>query len=150
MPLYNSFKADLLGGAVGVSADAAGGTLRVLLLSASYTPDVDTHTRYSDLSAHEVNLHGATGYAAGGLALSGSLAITFDTTNDRGYFDAADVTWGSSTITARYLAIVKVRAAGVNKNLDNLVGYIDFGSNQSSSNGNFTLQWNASGILLLT
>jgi hypothetical protein len=81
------------------------------------------------------------------LWLSGA-AFSTDLTNDRAAFDADDSTWPASTITARYAAIVKVR--GGHGNFDNLVGYIDFGSNQSSSNGAFTIQWNSLGVMLLT
>ncbi len=109
--------------------------------------------RYGDVSAHELNIAdpGRTvGYFAGGQAISGALVYTQDNTNDLGSWDAADITWTSSTITARYAVIVKVRSNGLNKELDNLIGYIDFGSNQSSSNGSFTLQWNTVGVLALT
>lgn len=150
MPLYNKFKYDTLAGTVTLSGDMVQGLIRGILLSGSYAPNIDTHTNYGHLSAHEVNLHGATGYTAGGLAISGSVAVSQDNTNDRGAIDAADITWGSSTITARYLAIVKVRNGGLDKQLDNAIGYIDFGSNQSNSNGNFTIQWNSDGIILLT
>lgn len=153
MPFYNSGKRDVLEGAVSLSADAAAGRLFCILVSGSYSPDIDAHFRYGSVSAHEVNVAdpGRTvGYNAGGLALSASVAFATDTTNDRGTFDAADVTWASSTIAARYAVIVKIRNAGANKELDNLVAFIDFGSTQSSSNGNFSIQWNSSGILALT
>lgn len=152
MPLYNSGKADMMSGAIALSADALAGTLRVILLSASYTGDIDAHTRYTSLSAHEVSVTGpvATGYSSGGQAISASVVISADNGNDRCYFDAADNTWTSSTITARYAAIIKQRASGSNKELDNVVGYLDFGSAQASSNGSFTISWNSAGIILLT
>lgn len=153
MPFYNSGKRELLDGSISVSADAVQGKLFVILVSASYTPSIDSHTRYGDVSAHEVNVADPgriVGYSAGGQALSASVAFATDNTNDRGTFDAADLTWASSTISARYAIILKIRNSGTNKELDNLVAYIDFGSTQSSSNGNFTLQWNASGILGIT
>lgn len=151
LPLFNSFKKDQLTGAIAISADAVAGLIKVILLSASYTPDIDSHTRYGQVSAHEVSVAGSpTGYPSGGQAVSASLAFSTDTANDRAAFDAGDITWSSSTITARYAVLVKVRSAGLNKDLDNLIGYIDFGSNQSSSNGNFTIQWDSLGILLLS
>jgi hypothetical protein len=153
MPVYNIGKYDMMRGQISVSADASAKSLFVILLSASYTGDIDAHTRYRDLSAHEISVAdpGRTvGYSSGGQCLSGTPVCTVDNTNDWAKFDADDITWVSSTITARYLAIVKIRAAGANKENDNILGYIDFGSNQSSSNGNFTIQWNTNGILLLT
>lgn len=153
MPLYNSYKIDTMTGGVVLSADAAAGLLRVILVSGSYTGDIDAHTRYRDVSAAEISVAdpGRTvGYFSGGQAISASVTFTQDNTNDRGVFAAANNTWTSSTITARYAVILKQRASGLNKDLDNLVGYIDFGSNQSSSNGSFTIQWNASGIILFS
>lgn len=152
MPLYNSGKADMMTGAIALSADALAGLLRVILLSASYVGDIDSHLRYTSLSAHEVSVTGpiATGYSSGGQAISASIVISADNGNDRAYFDAADNSWTSSTITARYAAILKQRASGANKELDNLVGYLDFGSDKSSSNGTFQIAWNSAGIILFT
>jgi hypothetical protein len=61
--------------------------------------------------------------------------------------DAADSVWGSSTITARY-AVVYV-ATGTSST-SALIGYQDFGSDQSSTNGNFTVQWDSTGIVRIT
>lgn len=133
-----------------ISADSAAGTLRVILLSASYTPDIDSHTRYSHVSAHEINVTGpiAVGYFSGGQAVSASVSFLLDTVNDRSGFDAADNSWTNSTITARYIVLLKQRNNGSNKELDNLIAYIDMGSNQTSSSGIWTIQWNDAGILL--
>jgi hypothetical protein len=153
MPLYNSAKKDFLTGAISVSADAAAGLLHAILLSASYSGDIDSHTRYRDISAAEISVAHpafAQGYFANGLSLSASNVFAQDDSNDRGSWDSADVTWTSSTITARYLAIVKVRNGGLDKENDNLIGYIDLGSDQSSSNGSFSIQWSANGIILFT
>jgi hypothetical protein len=149
MPFYNSLKVDQLTGAVSLSADASAGLIKVVLLSASYVPDIDTHTRYRDVSAHEVNITGpvAVGYSAGGQSVSGSLVFAVDNVNDRATFDAADINWPTSTIAARYAALVKIRSSGANKELDNLIGYIDFGSTYASSSGSFTIQWNSIGII---
>lgn len=149
MPTFNSYKGDIITGAVSLSGDCAANLIRVILLSASWTPDIDANLRYGNISAHEINVADPgriVGYVAGGQAIS---AATFavDNTNDRGTWDAPDNTWPSSTISARYLVVVKVRASGANKELDNLVLYQDFGSTQSSSNGSYTIQWNANGIL---
>lgn len=58
---------------------------------------------------------------------------------------AANVTWTSSTITARY-ALIYDNTPATNKPL---LGYVDFGADQSSSNGNFTITWASAGILQL-
>lgn len=154
MPLYNSYKKDAMTGAVVLSADSAAvNGLKVILLSASYAGSIDNHTRYRDISAAEISIAHpafAQGYFSGGQALSAGNTFTQDNTNDRGAWDSGDITWTSSTITARYLAIVKVRDGGLDKENDNVVGYIDLGSDQSSSNGSFTIQWSSNGIILFT
>lgn len=153
MPFTNSFKSDQLTGAVSLSADAAAGLIKVILLSASFVPNIDTQTRYRDVSAAEISVAdpGRTvGYSSGGQALSASIVISADNGNDRAFFDAADVSWPSATITARYIALVKVRANGANKENDNLIGYIDMASDQTSSNGTFQIAWNSAGVILFS
>jgi hypothetical protein len=59
-------------------------------------------------------------------------------------FDADDVVWTSSTITARY-AIVYY-STGV-ASTSPLLSLLDFESNQSSSSGDFRITWHALGIL---
>jgi len=61
--------------------------------------------------------------------------------------DAADTTWASSTITARYAVVY---ASTGTASTSPLIGYVDFGSDQSSTNGNFTITWDATGIVRVT
>jgi hypothetical protein len=133
--VYNQLKYDMGVGNVDLASD----TINCALLANTYTPDPDDDT-WADVSSHEVS---GTGYNAGGEALSGK-SVTKDDTSDLMKFDATDVTWSSSTITARHAVLYDVT------NADSLVCVLDFGSDQSSSNGDFTIQWNASGILTLT
>lgn len=63
-------------------------------------------------------------------------------------FDAADVTWGSSTITAaKGVIYCDTPATDATKPL---VGYIDFGGDVVSSAGNFTVTFDAAGIFFVT
>jgi len=62
-------------------------------------------------------------------------------------FDAADVTWATSAITARYAAIYKVGTAA---NSSPLLGYVDFGATGVTSGGTFTLTWPGNGIFAIT
>lgn len=135
--VYNRFKADLAQG--DLDLDAAGDQINVALLTSAYTPNAD-HNTFSQVSGNEVV---GTGYTAGGATLA-SQAVTQDDANDRMIFDAADVTWASSTITARYAVVYDVTNAG------SLICLIDFGEDKSSDNGDFTIQWNTNGILVLS
>lgn len=118
-------------------------TIKVALLTSSHTTNIDTQSYFSDVVANEVAATG--GYTAGGSALA-SKATTQNNTADNAMFDAADVTWATSTITARYAVIYK--STGVNST-SAILRIIDFGSNQASSGGDFTIQWDALGILTL-
>jgi hypothetical protein len=137
MPIYNNFKFRQLGGQISLSAD----TIKAALMTSSFSGNIDSHSVWSDVSSNEVAATG--GYVAGGTALA-SKTLTQDNSNDLAYFDAADTTWAASTITARFLVLYKdTGVAGTSA----LIGYYDFGSDKSSSSGNFTLQWAATGIL---
>lgn len=79
-----------------------------------------------------------TGYTAGGATLA-SKTVTEATRVTK--FDAADVQWTTSTITARYAVLYEV---------ENLLIWVDFGENKSSEAGTFKIVWNAGGIFTIT
>lgn len=135
---YNSFKTALQKGAVNLETDS----IKCMLVSSAYTPNIDTHNFLSDVTGEVTG----TGYTAGGQALA-TKSVTEDATNDLAKFDAADVTWAASTITARGAILYKDTGVATSSQL---IAYFDFGTDQSSSNGDFTVQWNASGILTLS
>jgi len=143
MPLYAKFPENALGGNAGgdVPIDFLSDTIKCALLTSSYTPAQTTHEWWSDVSANDVV---GTGYTAGGQALASKTlsASSLVTT-----MDAADPSWTSSTITARYAVFYKdTGTAGTSP----LIAYADFGSNISSTNGTFTVVLNASGLATIT
>lgn len=119
-------------------------TIKVALVGSGYTPNQDTHDYWDDVVANEVT---GTGYTAGGATLAGKTA-TYDATSNVIVLDANDVVWASSTITARYAVIYD--DSGATNAQKPLLGYVDFGSDQSSTNGNFTVTWDATGIIRVT
>lgn len=136
--IYNSFKRDIMNGALDLDTD----TIKVMLVTSSYTADQDAHTKRSDIT-NEVS---GTGYSAGGASLANK-AVTADNTDNEGVFDADDLTWSTATITARGAVLYKSRGGA--SSADELICYIDFGADKSSSAGNFTLQWDSEGIINL-
>jgi len=134
--VYNRFKANLANKIVDIEGD----TLKIALLDSNHSFDAD-HNTWADVSANEVS---GTGYTAGGQALSNA-SVTQDNTNDLAKLDADDVTWSGSTITAAFAVIYDDTLA--NKDL---ICCIDFGGDISSTNGDFTIQFNASGIITIT
>lgn len=119
-------------------------TIKVALLTNSYTPDQDAHNYLDDVIANEVS---GTGYTTGGNTLANK-TNTYNSATNVIVLDADDTTWSSSTITARY-AVVYDATPATNATKP-LIGYVDFGSDQSSSNGNFTITWDATGIVRIT
>ena len=115
-------------------------TIKVMLLDDNHSQDQDAHEFIDDVSANEVS---GTGYSAGGAALANK-AVTQDNTDNEGVFDADDLTWSSSSITARYAAIYKDTGT---PGTSPILAILDFGEDKTSTSGNFTIQWADEGIL---
>jgi hypothetical protein len=137
--LYGNFLLKALNKEVDFDSD----TIKVALVSSSYTPDQDAHDYFNDVSSYEVS---GTGYTAGGATLASKTA-TYDSATNVVILDAADTTWASSTITARYAVIYDSTGTA---STSPLIGYVDFGSDQSSTSGNFTITWDSTGIVRIT
>ncbi len=120
-----------------VNAWLSGKTIKCALLTSSYTPNLD-HDNFDDIT-NEVS---GTGYTAGGATMA-NVASTDDDTNDRSKLDADDVTWSTSTITARYAVIYYDTGTD---STSRLIAYIDFGEDKSSVGADFTIQFHANGI----
>ena len=117
--------------------DTTADRFKVMLVTSSYTPNFGTPDLKSDVT-HEVS---GTGYDAGGKSLT---SVTLTQSGGTSTFDAADLTWASSTITARAAVVYDDSLTN-----DPLIAYIDFGADKSSSAGDFVLSFNASGIFTL-
>jgi len=117
--------------------------LKVMLTSASYTPDQDAHQYKSDVT-DEIT---GTGYTAGGLALAG-IAWTYNATDNRMELTADPSTWDDATFTARY-AVVYKNNGGIAATSP-LLSYLDFGADRSPAAIPFTLTWHATGLLRIT
>lgn len=123
--MCTSFKVALLNGEMDFSSDTAQ-TFKIALYTSSATLDATT-TAYS--ATNEVS---GTGYTAGGETLTISANPTSSGTT--AYLDFSDVTWTTATITARGALIYKADG-GANP----AVAVLDFGSDKSSSAGDFTV-----------
>jgi len=135
--IYNDFKKNIMDGIIDLGSD----TIRVMLVTSSYTPDQDAH-EFKDSVDNEVT---GTGYTAKGETLT-TPTVTANDSTDKGVFDADDVTWGSSTITARGAVVYKdTGTIGTSP----LIYYVDFTEDKSSSSGDFKIAWHEDGILTL-
>jgi hypothetical protein len=138
--LYGQFLSQALNKEIDWDTD----TIKVALLTNAYTPDQDVHNYLDDVVTYEVS---GTGYTAGGNTLANK-TNSYNSATNVITLDADDTTWSSSTITARYAVIYDATPA--TNATKPLIGYVDFGSDQSSSNGNFTITWDATGIVRVT
>ena len=121
-----------------LALDLDSDTIKIMLVTSSYTPDFGAHDFKGDVS-NEVS---GTNYTAGGNTLS-SVALT--QTGGTIKFDAADTSWSSATITNARGAVIYDDTLTD----DPLIAYIDFGADFSSSNGTFTIAFNAGGIFTI-
>lgn len=135
--IYNSFKKKIMDGSIDLDTD----TIKLALVTSAYTPDQDAHDFFDDIT-NEVS---GTGYTAGGASLS-SKVVSADNTDNEGVFDADDVSWTTSTITARGGVLYKSTGTA---STSALICYLDFSTDKISTAGTFTVSWNAEGILNL-
>lgn len=115
--------------------------IKVLMVEDGYTPDYNAHNFRDDLT----NEVAGTGYTAGG-----KLLTTTEITIAAGVltYDGDDVSWTASTIPAAMAAVGYVARGGASS-ADELIWLSDFVTAASTTNGTFTIQWNASGIITI-
>lgn len=117
--------------------------IKVMLLSTAYAPNQDTHQSKADITGEVTG----TAYVAGGVTLTNK-ALAYDAGTNTIKFDADDVSWLNSTITARYAVIYdNTPVADADKKL---LAYVDFGENKVSSDGTFKILWHTDGIFKVT
>jgi len=133
--IFNEYKKE-----IGV-INWASATVKVMLVDDTYTVDIDAHSQKDEIDALSVEISG-TGYTAGGATLANK-AITRDDTNDWSKFDADDVVWSASTLTARGAIVYLSTGTPAD---DTLIAYVDFVSNKTSSAGDFIVQWHTDGV----
>lgn len=120
-------------------------TIKCSLHTATYSPAQDTDTYFSS-AANE--LGAGNGYTAGGRAEGGPKTCTYDSGTNETRLDGDDAAWGpGATLTLRIAVVYKdTTVAGTSP----LVGWVNFGADQSVTNGTFTIQWDSSGIAKIT
>ena len=132
--MVTSFKVEILNGihAFGsavIRATAAPDVFKLALYTSSATLSATT-TAYT--TSDEVSSSG-TNYTAGGLTLTVSQVPT--STGTTAFLDFDDLTFPSATLTARGALIYNLTQG------NKAVAVLDFGSDKTSTAGNFTIQF---------
>lgn len=133
---YNNYYEELGSGNIDYTTDS----FKLMLMTTSYTPDVDNDAFRSDLTGEA----SGSGYTAGGEALT-SVTITQDNTNDRANVDAADLTFSSISVSNVDGAVL-YKDTGTAAT-DILVCYIDFSEGaQTINSGDFVITFDSNGV----
>ena len=125
--VYNSCIRDAVVGNIDFDTD----TFKMMLVTSTYTAS-KSHAKRSDIT-NEVT---GTNYTTGGNACAVTVAATDNVNNDV-EISFSVTSWTSATITARAGVIYKSRGGA--SSADELVGYVDFTSDVSSTNGTFAV-----------
>ncbi len=133
--MCTSFKKELLLGVHRFGTNSAD-TFKLSLYTSSASLDAAS-TAFT--TSNEVS---GTGYSSGGGTLTGIAPTTSSTT---GFTDFADLTFSSSSITARGAMVYNSTPSANNESGSSLTNpaciILDFGSDKTSSNGDFTIQF---------
>ncbi len=124
--LSNHFKYQVYKGAIDLTTD----TVKCALMASGFTFDKDAHATWADVSANE--LTAGNGYTSGGQTLTGA-TLTEDDVNDR-----AECTFNNAQWTASGGSIGPSPGAILYDDTtadDTVIGYIDFGGDQTATDG---------------
>jgi hypothetical protein len=121
--MCTSFKGEVLQGLHNFTL-STGNVFKIALYTnaASFTAATTVYTATNEVTG--------TGYTAGGNTLTNVTPTTSGTT---GFTDFADTTWSTATITARGAMIYN------STNGNRAVAILDFGSDKTSTSGDFTI-----------
>jgi hypothetical protein len=134
---YDNYWTSLNGKQINLLSD----TIKLMLTTSAYTPNRGTD-QYKSSVTNEVS---GTGYTATGTTITGmgnSIASNVYT------ITGANASWPGATFTARYAVLYDATPA--TDATRPLIGYVDFQTDQSPSNGTLSVTWNASGIGTVT
>jgi hypothetical protein len=144
MNWYGNGLLGLLSATAGRRVDWVGATVKLALTTSTYTPDQDAHDFFNDVT-NEIT---GTGYTAGGVALTNK-ALTYDTATNEVRLKSDPAVWTNATFTARR-GVLYVALGGASS-ADPLLGWCDFGADQSPAGINFQVTPDAtSGWLKIT
>lgn len=142
--VYNEYKENLITGSAAFSNSTS--DFGVMLVTSSYTAtEGDT---FASASSYEVSTAGYARQALTGVTVS-KVEVGGDGTGVDDYYkvDGTDVAFGPNVTISAAGAIVFKKDTLLTDTPLSIVTFVDFSGTKSSSNGDFTVVWNANGIL---
>ena len=143
--IYNRAKKQWLAGEL----DLDGQTIKAMLVGSGYTYNPD-HNLVSQVVANEVSGTGyAGGFAGAGRKTLSSVVVAQDDTNDRGYMDAADLTWTGINV-GQVGGLILYRSVTADSDSP-LIAFIDTGAAFpiTTNGGDLVFQWSSSPVGIL-
>ena len=130
--MCTSFKTEILGGIHDLDTD----TIKLALIKETPTGTYDASTtNYTNVTGNADEATG-TGYSAGGVVLDN---VTISSSGETALVDIDDEVIATATISADGCIIYNSSKA------NRAIAVIDFGGTKTSTNGNFTIDFPASG-----
>lgn len=126
----------------------SGGSIKVMMTTSTYNAATGKTTHlYKTSVTNEVT---GTGYTAGGSIIAtgstGGTPSVSGTVCTLSYnTGSGTTTWASATITGARYAVIYDNTPATDATRP-LIAYVDFGGDQTTSGGDFSIVWNASGI----
>lgn len=154
--VYNQFKAELMNGTyrfdkdltssqpVGSATPSLPDTVKVALMATGHSSSASTNVGWSSVSSNEMTNTSGSAYTADGKTLT-NLEVSQESTH--GKLDADNISWTSATFTAHYAVLYDDTPTSP---ADPLICSIDFSGGQQVTNGTFTIEWAAGGIITIT
>jgi hypothetical protein len=118
-------------------------THKCALLTNASTPNFSAAAAAAAYGNAQFTEASGTAYTAGGALLTGTTVTESPATVLM--FDAADVSWAGSTITAARAALIYADAIATPV-ADPAMVLINFGADYATNNGTFTIQWASTGV----
>ncbi len=142
--VYTEALADLMSGDIDLNTD----DIRCRLVMTNTTADTDEDAATVAAITTLDEMDGAN-YTAGGEVLTGE-AVTADTANDRGKFDAGDATFSALGVGTRNVLAALIVKSVDQAGADIPIFYIDSGfsppTGVAANGGDFKITWHADGI----
>lgn len=127
----------------GAGVDLDGGSVKMALVGASYTPDIANHDFFNDITDE---LSASGDYTAGGITLQNP-ALSNSSNNVK--FDADDVSLAGVTTSVNIKYLVFYKSTG-NAATSPLIGYITLDTARGGTAITININFNASGVLTIS